>query len=84
MIDQERDGEIEDRYRETIPYVSPKRESDNAIDEKLYKEPKAETTVDIEKQDQINKEKITRTELEINKVNIEASKDAEIKKIQDV
>ena len=84
VIDQERDGEIEDKYRETIPYVSPRRENDNEIDEKLYKEPKAETTVNIEKQDRINKEKIIRTELEINKANIEASKDAEIKKIQDV
>ena len=50
----------------------------------LYKVPKPETVVDIEKQDQTDKEKIIRIELEINKVDIEASKDAEIKKIQDV
>ena len=50
----------------------------------LYKVPKPATVVDIEKQDQTDKEKIIRTELEINKVDIEASKDAEIKKIQDV
>ena len=85
VIDQEKDGEIEDvDDRETIPYVPPRRESNNKIDEKLYKEPKAETAVHIEKQDQIDKEKIIRTDLEINKVDIEASKDAEIKKIQDV
>ena len=37
-----------------------------------------------DEQDQIDKVNIIRTELEINKANIEASKDAEIKKIQDV
>ena len=50
----------------------------------LYKFPKPEAAVDIEKQDQVFKEKIIRTELEINKFDIEASKDAEIKKILDV
>ena len=85
VIDQERNGEIENiDDRETIPCVPPRRESNNKIDEKLYKEPEAETALHIEKQDQIHKEKIIRTDLEINKVDIEASKDAEIKKIQDV
>ena len=51
---------------------------------KIYQEPKAETAVNIKKQDQIDKENIIWTELEINKANIEASKDAEIKKIQDI
>ena len=51
---------------------------------KIYQEPKAETAVNIKKQDQIDKENIIWAELEINKANIEASKDAEIKKIQDV
>ena len=51
-------------------------ESNSDIGQKVYKEPKAETAADIEEQDQIDKEKIIRTELEINKVDIEASQDA--------
>ena len=85
VIDQERDGEIEDTDdRKTILYVSPRRESNNEFDEKIHKTSKTKTAVDIEKQVQIDKEKDIRTKLEINKVDIEASKDAEIKKIQDV
>ena len=74
VIDKVRDSEIEDiDDRKTIPYLSPRTESDNELMKKLYDE-----------QDQIDKVNIIRTELEINKANIEASKDREIKKIQDV
>ena len=44
-------------HRETIVYTSPKRESEDEIDEKIYKEPKLETAVEIEKQT-AEKEKI--------------------------
>ena len=85
VIDQKRDGEIEDiDDRKTILYVSPRRESNNEFDEKIHKKSKTKTAVDIEKQVEIDKEKVIRTKLEINKVDIETSKDAEIKKIQGV
>ena len=35
---------------ETIVYASPKRESEDEIDEKIYKETKLETAIEIEKQ----------------------------------
>ena len=35
---------------ETIIYASPKRKSENEINEKIYKEPNFETAVAIEKQ----------------------------------
>ena len=35
---------------ETIVYASPKRESGDEIDKKIYTEPKLETAVKIEKQ----------------------------------
>ena len=47
MIKQESDIEIDDR--EIILYASPKWESDNEIDEKIYKKPKLETAEEIEK-----------------------------------
>ena len=43
-----RENDIDDR--ETNAYVSPRRESEDEIDEKIYKEPKLETAVDIENQ----------------------------------
>lgn len=85
IIDKERDSDTEEMDdRKTIPYASPKRENDIEIDEKIFKEPKDETAIDIEKQDQIDKEKFIKTELEINKVDIEVSKAVKIKKVQDV
>ena len=44
-VNQESDNEIHER--DTSHYMSPGRESDNEIDEKIYKEPKIETTVEI-------------------------------------
>ena len=43
-----RENNIDDR--ETIVYAFPKRESEDEIDEKIYKEPKLKTAVEIEKQ----------------------------------
>ena len=59
VIDQEKDGEIEDVYdRETIPYVPPRRESNNKIDEKLYKEPKAEMQSTLKNKIRLIKKKL--------------------------
>ena len=59
--------------RKQFPISPQERKAIMKLMKKLYDE-----------QDQIDKVNIIRTELEINKANIEASKDAEIKKIQDV
>ena len=80
-IKQENDDEIHDR--ETIHYASPKRVSDNKIDEKIYKGPKLETAIEIEKQAITDKEKFIKTEPDANKVDLETSKETEIKKIED-
>ena len=69
---------------ETIPYAFPRSNSNSEIDEKKYKEPKLQTAVEIEKQAKTDEENFMKTELEINKVDTEASKDAEIKRVQDV
>ena len=82
LIKQESDNEIDDR--ETIPYTSPKRENVNEIDEKIYKEPKLETAVETRKQAITDEEKFIKTELDANKVDLETSEEAEIKKIEDV
>ena len=81
-IKQDSGNEIDDR--ETIHYASPKRESDNGIDEKIYKEPKLENAIEIEKQAITNEEKVIKTELYANKVDLETSKETEIKKIEHV
>ena len=81
-IKQESDNEIDDR--ETIHYASQRRESDDKIDEKIYKEPKLETAIEIEKQAIIDEEKFIKTELDANKVDLETFKEAEIRKIEDV
>ena len=47
-VSPKRENDIDDR--ETITYASPRRESKDEIDEKIYKEPKLETGVEIEKQ----------------------------------
>ena len=54
------------------------------IDEKIYKEPKLETAIEIEKQLMINEEKFIKTELDGNKVDLETSKKVKIKKNEDV
>ena len=71
-------------HSETIVYASPKRESEDEIDEKIYKEPKLETTVEIEKQAVEDEKKIIKSELEQNKVDIQIAKKSGIKKVQDV
>ena len=43
---RQRENDMDDG--ETIVCASPKRESENEIDEKIYKEPKLETAVEIE------------------------------------
>ena len=68
---------------ETIVCASPKRETEDEIDEKIYKEPKLETAVEIEKQAvQDEKKKIIKSELEQNKVDIQIAKELDIKKGQ--
>ena len=78
MIKQDSDNEIDDK--KTIHYASPRRESDNEIDEKVYKEPKLETAIEIEKQAIIDEEKFIKTELDANNVDLKTSKEAEIKR----
>ena len=55
---------IEIDSRETIPFAPRKRESVNEIDEKIHKEPKLETAVEIGKPAIIDKEKFIKTELD--------------------
>ena len=55
---------IEIDSRETIPFAPGKRESVNEIDEKIHKEPKLETAVEIGKPGIIDKEKFIKTELD--------------------
>ena len=50
--------------RETIPFAPRKRESVNEIDEKIHKESKLETAVEIGKPGIIDKEKFIKTELD--------------------
>ena len=75
-IKQESDIEIDN--------ASIKEESDNEINGKKYKEPQLETAAEIEKQAVIDEDKFIKIELEVNKVDLEASKEAKIKKIQDI
>ena len=78
MINQESDIEIDDR--EIILYASPKWESDNEIDEKIYKKPKLETAEEIENGLSFKKKKLIKTELNASKVDLKMSKESEIKK----
>ena len=85
FIKQGSDNEIEEiDDRETIPYASPKRESEDEVDEKIYKKPILETAVETEKQAIIDEEKFIKTELVTNIVDLKVSQEAEIKKIQDI
>ena len=77
-----RENHIDDS--ETIVYTSPKRESEDEIDEKIYKEPKFETAVENEKQDVEDEKEFSKSELEQNKVDNQEAKEPEIKKVQDV
>ena len=81
-IKQESDTEFDDA--ETILYASPQSKSDNEIDKKEYKEPQLEAADKIENQATIDKESFMKIELEINKVNLEASKEADLQNIQGV
>ena len=53
-----RENDIDDRA--VVAYASPRRESENEIDEKIYKEPKLETAVEIEKQTAEREKKISK------------------------
>ena len=75
-----RENDIDDS--KTIVYVSPKRQSEDEIDEKIYKQPKLKTAVEIEKQS-VQDKKTHQNELEPNKVDIQVAK-LDIKKVQDV
>ena len=61
--------------RETIPYASPRREKEDEIHEKIYKESKLETTVESEKQVIMDEEKFMKIELDANKVGLKTSKE---------
>ena len=69
---------------ETILYMSPRREGEDEIDEKIHKEPKLETAAEIEIQAEIDRENFLKRELEQNKVDLKLSKEAKIKREQDV
>ena len=77
-----REDDIDDR--EAILYTSPRREDEGEIDEKIFKESKLETPVEIEIQAEIDRGNFMKSELEQNKVDLKLSKEAEIKRLQDV
>ena len=52
------------------------------LTKKIYKEPKLETSAEIEKQAIIDEQIFLKNELEQNKFDLKLSKEAEIKKIQ--
>ena len=65
---------------ETIVYASPKRESEDEIDEKIYKEPKLETAVEVEKHAVEDKIKFLKREFEQNKLIFKLQKNQILKK----
>ena len=67
-LSPKKENDIDDR--ETMAYASPRRESEDEIDAKIYKEPKLETAVETEKQTAEREKKITKSELEQDKVDI--------------
>ena len=69
--------------RETTAYASPRKESKDEIEEKIYEDPKLETAVEIEKQTAEREEKFIKSELEQDKVDIQVSRESDIKKVQD-
>ena len=58
--------------------------SEDEIDKKIYKEPKLEIAVEIEKQNAEREKKIIKNELVQDKVDIQVSRESDIKKVQDV
>ena len=70
------DNEIENRG--TILYASPRRESEDEIDEKIYKELKLETPAKTEKKTIVDEQKLLKSELKQKKVDLKLSKEAEI------
>ena len=78
-VSPRRENDIDDS--ETIVYASPKAESEDKIGEKIYKEPKLETAVEIKKQAIEDKKKFIKSELEQNKVDIQIAKESDIKKV---
>ena len=72
FVSPKRENDIDDR--KTIAYASPRRESENEIDEKIYKEPKLETAVEIEKQNAEREKKF------IEILDIQVSGESDIKK----
>ena len=67
-----------------LSMLPPKRESEDEIDEKIYKEPKLETAIEIEKQAIEDEKKLIKGELELSKIDVQIAKESDIKKIQDI
>ena len=67
-----------------LSMLPPKTESEDEIDEKIYKEPKLETAIEIEKQAIEDEKKLIKTELEQSKIDIQIAKESDIKKIQGI
>ena len=61
-----------------LSMLPPKTESEDEIDEKIYKEPKLETAVEIEKQALEDENKFIKSELEQSKVDIQITKELDI------
>ena len=61
-----------------------KRKSEDAIDEKIYEDPKLETAIEIEKQAIEDQKKLIKSELEQSKIDVQIAKESDIKKIQDI
>ena len=80
-VSPKRENDIDDR--ETTAYASPRKESKDEIEEKIYEFPKLETAVEIEKQTAEREEKFIKSELEQDKVDIQVSRESDIKKVQD-
>ena len=80
-VSPKRENDIDDR--ETTAYASPRKESKDEIEEKIYEDPKLETAVEIEKQTAEREEKFIKSELEQDKVDIQVSRESDIKKVQD-
>ena len=67
-----------------LSMLPPKREIEDEIDEKIYKEPKLETAIEIKKQAIEDEKKLIKTELEQSKIDIQIAKESDIKKIQGI
>ena len=67
-----------------LSMLPSKTESEDEIDEKIYKEPKLETAIEIEKQAIEDEKKLIKGELELSKIDVQIAKESDIKKIQDI